>query len=247
MDSFKTHLAKVDEISGSDLTTVISCVFEQLAVKNDVKGFYRIPSVFDCHEIPRISLVDYLNRYGVLVSIDCRIRTRTVCSNASLVLASIYIDRFIRCTPVLVDSLNVHRLLLTSIMIASKFIDDSFCSNEFYAEIGYVSLLGLNAMEASFLMAISFSLYVPNAVYSTYSEGFLNHLFNLMCSNSYLCWNEQSLYSNSQLAVYSPISMGEDGYRMGGVSIAANKLGVVVPVVSPMKPIIKKYVWNTHM
>lgn len=63
MDSFKTHLAKVDEISGSDLTIVISCVFEQLAVKNDVKGFYRIPSVFDCREIPRISLREYLNRY----------------------------------------------------------------------------------------------------------------------------------------------------------------------------------------
>ena len=65
MDSFKTHLAKMDEISGSDLTMVISCVFEQLAIKNDVKGFYRIPSVFDCPEIPRISLSDYLNRYYV--------------------------------------------------------------------------------------------------------------------------------------------------------------------------------------
>ena len=132
-------------------------------------------------------------------------------------------------------------------MIASKFIDDSFCSNEFYAEIGCISLLSLNSMETCFLMTISFSLYVPDMIYSTYSEGFLNHLFSIMCAKSYVCLSEASLYSNSQLAVYSPILMDENGYRMGGVAIGANKIGVVVPVTSSMKPTMKKYVWNTQI
>lgn len=132
-------------------------------------------------------------------------------------------------------------------MIASKFIDDSFCSNEFFAEIGFVSLLELNSMEDSFLTSISFSLYVDETVYSTYSKGFLNHLFSSMCPSSYSCWSDDYLYSNSPFAAYSPISMDEDGYRMGGPSIAVKKMDVFVPVVSPMKPTMKKCVWNAHM
>ncbi|XP_023547550.1 cyclin-P3-1-like [Cucurbita pepo subsp. pepo] len=47
------------------------------------------------------------------------------CSPSCFVIANIYVDRFLKCTEIQLTSLNVHRLLITSIMLAAKFIDDS--------------------------------------------------------------------------------------------------------------------------
>jgi hypothetical protein len=47
------------------------------------------------------------------------------CSPSCYVVAYIYLDRFLRRRPALaVDSFNVHRLLITSVLTAVKFVDD---------------------------------------------------------------------------------------------------------------------------
>ena len=38
-----------------------------------------------------------------------------------------------------ISSLNVHRLLITSIMLASKFFDDVYYNNAYYARVGGIS------------------------------------------------------------------------------------------------------------
>ncbi|GKC78783.1 cyclin-P3-1 [Tanacetum coccineum] len=47
------------------------------------------------------------------------------CSPSCFVVAYIYMDRFIQAENIILTSLNVHRLLITSIMIATKFIDEA--------------------------------------------------------------------------------------------------------------------------
>ncbi|XP_072077494.1 cyclin-P3-1-like isoform X2 [Arachis hypogaea] len=46
------------------------------------------------------------------------------CSPSCFVVAHIYVDRFLQHTQVKLTS-NVHRLLITSIMVAAKFMDDA--------------------------------------------------------------------------------------------------------------------------
>ena len=100
-----------------------------------------------------------------------RIFVRTLCSPTSLVLSIIYVDRLLQSTGMNITFLNVHKLLLTALMLASKFIDDVFCNNAFFAEVGCVTLNEVNQMEEVFLRSISFSLFVTEDVFLRYYSG----------------------------------------------------------------------------
>lgn len=74
-----------------------------------------------------------------------------------MILANIYIDRLLHNRHFTVTSLNVRHLLLTALLVATKFIDDSFYSNRMFADAGMVSLDELNRMERIFLTSIGYS------------------------------------------------------------------------------------------
>lgn len=65
---------------------------------------------------------------------------------------------------------NVHRLILTSILVAVKFFDDKYYSNAFFSKVGGVSSKELNRLEISFLSGIQFHLFVGINVYRQYNE-----------------------------------------------------------------------------
>lgn len=90
------------------------------------------------------------------------------CSPSCFVIANIYVDRFLKCTEIQLTSLNVHRLLITSIMLAAKFIDDSFFNNAYYAKVGGVSTAELNKLEMKFLFSIDFRLQVNIQTFGRY-------------------------------------------------------------------------------
>ncbi|KAJ3159376.1 hypothetical protein HDU86_001694 [Geranomyces michiganensis] len=61
---------------------------------------------------------------------------------------------------VLVDSYNVHRLLITGIMVAVKFHSDVFFTNLHYARVGGLPVHELNELEMEFLLSIGFDLII---------------------------------------------------------------------------------------
>uniref|UniRef100_A0A6N2M892 Cyclin n=1 Tax=Salix viminalis TaxID=40686 RepID=A0A6N2M892_SALVM len=61
--------------------------------------------------------------------------------------------------------LNAHRLLITGVMVAAKFLDDECYDNAYYARIGGVSTAEMNRMEMKFLFSLDFSLYVTTEVF----------------------------------------------------------------------------------
>lgn len=100
--------------------TILSFVLEKLVARNDqltavsarlgkrLNGFYGVRA-------PSISIAKYLER----------IYKFTNCSPSCFVVGFVYIDRVVHRHPEsLVVSLNVHRLLVTSVMVASKMLDD---------------------------------------------------------------------------------------------------------------------------
>lgn len=71
--------------------------------------------IFDCREIPDMTIQSYLER----------IFRYTKAGPSVYVVAYVYIDRFCQTNPGFRISLtNVHRLLITTIMIASKYVED---------------------------------------------------------------------------------------------------------------------------
>lgn len=79
----------------------------------------------------------------------------------SVIVAALYIDRIRDMNPDFVlNSMNVHRLLLAAVVVANKIMEDDHPSNEFMAGVGGVELKELNALEVSFCDGISFQLNV---------------------------------------------------------------------------------------
>ncbi|XP_042065748.1 uncharacterized protein LOC121809281 isoform X1 [Salvia splendens] len=112
-----TEPSSYDASTTPRVLTVLSCVLEKLVARNDQLsgGGGKSLSAFHGVRSPAIGLDKYVER----------IYKYTSCSPSCFVVAFVYIDRLLHRYPdSLVVSLNVHRLLVTSVMIASKILDD---------------------------------------------------------------------------------------------------------------------------
>mmetsp|Transcript_65596 Transcript_65596/g.175846 ORF Transcript_65596/g.175846 Transcript_65596/m.175846 type:complete len:287 (-) Transcript_65596:529-1389(-) len=78
---------------------------------------------------------------------------------AAMVTAVIYLQR-IHELGVEINSRTLNSLVLVSVVVASKFLEDGCPTNAFWAEIGRVSVVDMNMLERQFLSAIRFRLFV---------------------------------------------------------------------------------------
>merc|ERR1719247_705209 len=105
---------------------------------------------------PTLKVHDYL----------ARIRKYFLASDECYVMALVYIDRVGKIDPAMtVCELNVHRLLVISAMLAAKFHDDVYYSNNYYAKVGGVRTREVNALEVLFLRLIGWRLHVTPQEY----------------------------------------------------------------------------------
>ncbi|OBR04372.1 Cyclin [Colletotrichum higginsianum IMI 349063] len=66
-----------------------------------------------------------------------------------------------QATYFVVDSFNIHRLIIAGVTCASKFFSDVFYTNSRYAKVGGLPLAELNHLELQFLLLNDFRLAVP--------------------------------------------------------------------------------------
>eukprot|EP00640_Fibrocapsa_japonica_P003571 CAMPEP_0113938128 /NCGR_PEP_ID=MMETSP1339-20121228/4527_1 /TAXON_ID=94617 /ORGANISM="Fibrocapsa japonica" /LENGTH=303 /DNA_ID=CAMNT_0000941079 /DNA_START=44 /DNA_END=952 /DNA_ORIENTATION=+ /assembly_acc=CAM_ASM_000762 len=152
---------------GKATIRVLACVLNKLieaneracCVGNQVTKFHAL-------EPPQISLFDYLER----------IQNYSCCSNECFVLALIYIDRLIQRNSFALTSLNIHRVVITSIMLAAKFFDDHYFNNAYYAKVGGVPAAEMNSLEVELLFRIKFSLHVTSDVFTKYQKELGRHM-----------------------------------------------------------------------
>ena len=97
------------------------------------------------------------------------------CSNECFILALIYIDRLIQRNNFLLSELNVHRVVITSVLLAAKFFDDAYYNNAYYAKVGGVLVHEMNGLEVDFLFRINFSLHAAPDEFSKYRNELLSH------------------------------------------------------------------------
>ncbi|XP_024994866.1 cyclin-U1-1-like [Cynara cardunculus var. scolymus] len=144
--------------------SILSVVLERLVNRNELLGLSggrlgKNLEAFHGVRPPAISIPKYLDR----------IYKYTNCSPACFVVGYVYIDRLVHKHPgSLVVSLNVHRLLVTSIMLAAKILDDVHYNNAFYARVGGVTNAELNRLEMEFLFMLDFQLTVTSRVFESY-------------------------------------------------------------------------------
>jgi len=107
-----------------------------------------------------------------------RIAFYTGCTEESLIFSLIYIDRLgASNSRYLVTSYNVHRLVLTSVLVAAKFYDDIHFKNSYYAMVGGISIKEINRLEVLFLHELKFDLRVGKKLYDWYRKCFDQAIF----------------------------------------------------------------------
>ena len=115
---------------------------------------------------PSISIKDYLERLYKY----CRINISTI------ILVLIYIDRICNINKFKLTYYNIHKLILSSMVVAIKYNEESYYSIIFYAKIGGVSKTEMINLEYNFVTLIKFNLFVKEDLFKKY--------------NDYICSNE---------------------------------------------------------
>ncbi|CAA7026926.1 unnamed protein product [Microthlaspi erraticum] len=102
-----------------DVITAMSSLLQRVSETNDdlSRPFreHQMMSAFNALTKPSISIRSYMERIFKYAN----------CSDSCYIVAYIYLERFIQKQPYLpIDSFNVHRLIITSVLVSAKFMDD---------------------------------------------------------------------------------------------------------------------------
>ena len=64
-----------------------------------------------------------------------------------------------------------YRLILTTVLIASKMFNDTYYTNQFISQVGGVSLPNINELERFFMQMIDWNLYISTEEFEFYQRG----------------------------------------------------------------------------
>ncbi|XP_075487918.1 cyclin-U4-1-like [Primulina tabacum] len=143
------------------LITFLSSLLQRIAESNDLNPEFQPQKISAFHGLVRsnISIHSYLQRIFKYAN----------CSPSCYVVAYVYLDRFTQRQPELqINSYNVHRLLITSVMVSAKFMDDRHYNNAYYAKIGGISTTEINFLEVDLLFGLGFHLNVSPSTFHAY-------------------------------------------------------------------------------
>ncbi|TKY65300.1 Cyclin-U4-1 protein [Spatholobus suberectus] len=144
------------------LISFLSSQLKRVAESNDLNQqqlLHQKISVFHGLTRPPIPIQSYLERIFKYAN----------CSPSCFIVAYVYLDRFTQRQPSLpINSFNVHRLLITSVMVAAKFMDDLYYNNAYYAKVGGITTIEMNFLEVDFLFGLGFHLNVTLGTFQAY-------------------------------------------------------------------------------
>jgi len=145
--------AKYELCPVNDMVELISQMLAELIATNDpIQMTTSKLTRFHSRTAPGISVRDYLHRLA---------RHATLPPPLLLVMVY-YIDRLCAMYPdFTINTLTVHRFLITAATVAAKGLSDSFWNNTTYARVGGVRVAELKLLELEFLHRVDWKI-VPN-------------------------------------------------------------------------------------
>lgn len=161
---FDELLADQDAPEPPQLLSLLASVLEKTVHKNE-KFLKRSRTkdgvtIFHGSRPPALSIRQYIER----------IFKYSNCSPSCFVVAYIYMDRFLQGTSSYLTSLNAHRLLISCVLLAVKFLDDVGFNNAYYAKVGGVSTAEMNKLELKLLFSLNFKLHVTLQTFDEYCQ-----------------------------------------------------------------------------
>jgi len=116
---------------------------------------------FHAPRTPSISIRQYVER----------IVTYAPCTVESFVVSLVYLNRIVRNQGQLfVNPRTIHRLFITSVLLAAKYCDDIYFNNKYYARVGGISGSEMNSLELEFLFRTKFDCNVSSEEFNAFSH-----------------------------------------------------------------------------
>ncbi|KAI1753717.1 cyclin-domain-containing protein [Xylaria castorea] len=146
-----------------DMVTLIANMIGELIETNDSLAMKSGNLTrFHSRTAPGISVLDYLQRLA-----------RHATLTPPLLLSMVYyIDRLCALYPdFTINTLTVHRFLITAATVAGKGLSDSFWNNSFYARVGGVKVAELKLLELEFLYRVDWRIVPIPEVLEAYYKG----------------------------------------------------------------------------
>ena len=97
-----------------------------------------------------------------------RIKKYTKIEKSTLIIILIYADRICTTSGIILNPHNIHRIILGCLLLAIKYNEDLYFTNEQYAKIGGVSLKELNELEYFSFQLLDFNLYISDDIFQKY-------------------------------------------------------------------------------
>ncbi|EKX43970.1 hypothetical protein GUITHDRAFT_39669, partial [Guillardia theta CCMP2712] len=100
-----------------------------------------------------------------------RIERYSSASPCCYAISLIYLERLKRRAPdIFLNSHNWQRLILVSMMLATKTFDDKYYSNKVWGKIGGITTAELNNLELEFLNLMGWRMQLNRDEYEWYAE-----------------------------------------------------------------------------
>ena len=109
-----------------------------------------------------------------------RIKKYTKIEKSTLIMILIYADRMCTTSGIILNPHNIHRIILGCLLLAIKYNEDVYFTNEHYAKVGGISLEELNYLEYFSFQLLDFNLYISEELFQKY----LNYITNYSSTKS---------------------------------------------------------------
>lgn len=135
----------------ASLQAFVCSVVEQLLAHCSQLSYDGPTTAFHARHPPSISVEAYL----------ARIFRYAPCSAECFITSLLYIKKVLDVKGLaLLQQTTVHRLLITAVLLSSKYLDDIYYNNKFYAKIGGISSQEMNRLEVEMLLFLGYDLSV---------------------------------------------------------------------------------------
>ena len=104
-----------------------------------------------------------------------RIKRYSKIEKSTLIIILIYADRMCTTSGIILNPHNIHRIILGCLLLAIKYNEDIYFTNEQYAKIGGVSLKEINDLESFSIDFLDYNLFISTDIFDKYYKYISNY------------------------------------------------------------------------
>ena len=157
--------------ASSSVVNVVSDILDEIVSENTSQEAY--DSSIPIDEETKMLIQQYNSKKPPQVTINkylMRILKYCMPEPSTIIMCLIYIDKICENSNMQLTYLNIHRLILACMIMAIKFNEDDYYSNEYYAKVGGISMKEMNQLESNTLVLLDFNVFIDDVLYDNYQK-----------------------------------------------------------------------------